>query len=381
VLLSVLSGASGLTGCKKEQKAPAEAASSAAPRPAASSPRVAALLITIAHADVKEYVSRRPKPTRSRAEALALSTKLAAEVKQTPARFHELARAHSEDPFAAGGGELGAWKPGENADLDGIVARLAEGEVSDPLDTEYGYRIVQRIAALPEASLAARQLVVAYAGATRAPAALARTPAEARTRAEELLARARREPASFEALIKTDSDGWDRDRAGAMGTWKTNGGRYPAAFDRAIAALKEGELSEPVESEFGVHVFQRLAVPATAPEIAGAHILIAFKGAEKARSTVVRTRAEAEVEATRLAAEVRGDPTRFGQLALERSDDLTGKRGGDLGAWRAGAMPAAFDEAMKALKVGEVGGPVLTQFGYHVLLRRAAPTEKDYVVH
>ena len=112
----------------------------------------------------------------------------------------------------------------------------------------------------------------------------------------------------------------------------------------------------------------------------GAHILIAFKGAEKARSTVVRSRAEAEAEAKRIAAEVREDPARFGPLALERSDDVTGKRGGDLGSWRAGAMPAAFDEAMVALKIGEVGGPVLTQFGYHVLLRRAAPVEKDYVV-
>lgn len=388
VLLSVLSGS---IGCGKEQKAPAEAASgegtkapsqarSEEPRPAASSDRVSALMITIAHADVKEYVSRRPKPARSRAEALARATKLAAEVRQTPARFHDVARAYSEDPFAAGGGELGTWKVGENADLDPIVARLAAGEVSEPVDTEYGYRIVQRAAALPDEPLSARQLVVAYTGATRAPAALARSKEEARARAEELLSRARRDPASFEALIKAESDGWDRDRAGAMGTWKMNGKRYPAAFDRAISALKEGELSGPVESEFGVHVFQRLAVQASAPAISGAHILIAFKGAEKARSTVARSREEAEAEAKRIAAEVRADPARFGPLALERSDDVTGKRGGDLGSWRAGAMPAAFDEAMAALKVGEVGGPVLTQFGYHVLLRRAAPAEKDYVV-
>jgi parvulin-like peptidyl-prolyl isomerase len=392
-LLGTLIGLIGLTGCRKDQKAPAEVAledgpkapspspaSSASARPARSSERIAALMITIAHADVKEFVSRRAKPTRSRAEALALATKIAAEARQTPARFHDLARTYSEDPFAAGGGELGAWKAGENADLDSIVAKLAAGEISDPLDTEYGYRIVQRAAALPDEPVAARQLVVAYAGATRAPAALTRSKAEARARAEDLLSRARREPAAFEALIKAESDGWDRDRAGAMGTWKLTGGRYPAAFDRAIFALKEGELSSPVESEFGIHIFQRLAVPNTAPAISGAHILIAFKGAEKARSTVTRSREEAEAEAKRIAAEAHADPARFGQLALEHSDDVTGQRGGDLGSWRAGAMPAAFDEAMSALKIGEIGGPVLTQFGYHVLLRRAAPAEKDYVV-
>lgn len=391
-LLSILAGLVGLSGCGKEQKAPAEVASgetprapaaapSASPHPAGSSERIAALMITIAHADVKEFVSRRAKPTRSRAEALALARKIVADARQAPARFHDLARTYSEDPFAAGGGELGAWKPGDNADLDGIIPGLAAGEISEPIDTEYGYRIVQRVAPLPEEPISARQLVVAYAGATRAPAALTRTRAEAQARAEDLLNRARREPAAFEALIKAESDGWDRDRAGVMGTWKLNGGRYPAAFDRAIFALKEGELSGPVESEFGVHIFQRLAVPVTAPEISGAHILIAFKGAEKARSTVTRSKEEAEAEAKLIAEEARKDPARFGQLALERSDDVTGKRGGDLGSWRAGAMPAAFDEAMTALKIGDVGGPVLTQFGYHVLLRRAAPAEKDYVVH
>lgn len=390
--LALLSALCGSIGCTKEQKAPAEAASGAAaqapspapsadPLPAAMSERLSALMITIAYADVKEYMSRRPKPTRGRAEALALATRLAADVKQAPARFHELARTYSEDPYAAGGGELGTWKVGDNVDLDGVVAKLAPGEVTSPLDTEYGYRVIQRIATLPDEPIAARQLVVAYAGATRAPAALTRSKAEAEVRAEELLSRARRDPAGFEALIKTESDGWDRDRAGAMGSWKMNGGRYPVAFDRAIYALKEGELSPPVESEFGVHLFQRLATRASIPEVSGAHILISFRGAEKSRSTVVRSREEAEVEAKRIAAEARLDPTRFGQLALEHSDDATGKHGGDLGSWRAGAMPAALDEAMKALKIGEVGGPVLTQFGYHVLLRRAAPAEKDYVVH
>lgn len=400
-LLSWLVILSVLIGCGKEKSAPAgdatevvltarphdhehdhdhEHAHGEAQRPSGSGPRLSALLITIAHADVKEYSSRRPKPARSRAEALLLARKLVAEARQAPARFREIAREHSDDPAAPSGGEIGTWTAGEDAELDSVVAKLSVSEISDPIDTEFGVRIVQRAPVLPDESISARQLVVAYAGATRAPASLSRSKAEARARAEELLSRARRDPAAFEALIKAESDGWDRDRGGAMGTWKTNGGRYPVAFDRAVFALKEGELSGPVESEFGVHVFQRVAANTSAPEMAGAHILISFKGAEKARSTVVRTKEEAEAEAKRLVAQAREDPTRFGQLAQERSDDITGKRGGDLGSWRKGSMPAPFDEAIEALKIGEIGGPVLTQFGYHVLLRRAAPTEKDYVV-
>jgi peptidyl-prolyl cis-trans isomerase SurA len=100
-----------------------------------------------------------------------------------------------------------------------------------------------------------------------------------------------------------------------------------------------------------------------------------------ARRGIRRSREEAKEEAERILAEARRDPALFGQLAAARSDDATRKQGGDLGSFRHGAMPQALEEAMAHLKIGEVGGPVLTPYGYHVLLRREAPTDKDYVVH
>lgn len=350
-----------------------------APGQGGASGRISASVITISHIDVEKFASRREKPSRSKAEALELARTISAQARQQPARFGELAREHSEDPVAPEGGELGAWEAGKNADIDGIIGGLAVGEISEPLDTEYGYRILQRNTPLPDEPVAARQLIVAWTGATRAPSTVARAKAHALDRAEGIAARARREPAGFEALIMAESDGWDRLRGGHMGTWAMNGGHFPAPFDRAVHSLKVGEISDPVESEFGYHVLQRLAVGGSAAAIAGAHILIAFQGAEKARATVTRSKEEAETEAKRLVEQARAAPDRFGVLAAERSDDVTRKRGGDLGSWRQGSMPAAFDDAMAKLKPGEVGGPVLTQFGYHVLLRREAPTERPYV--
>lgn len=68
----------------------------------------------------------------------------------------------------------------------------------------------------------------------------------------------------------------------------------------------------------------------------------------------------------------------FAKLAEEFSEDPSGKEnGGNLGLFARGAMVKAFEDAAFSLqKVGELAGPVETQFGYHVirLAERTAET-------
>ena len=59
--------------------------------------------------------------------------------------FDELAKAHSEDPSAALGGDLGFVSPSDLADpvFAATAAGLEVGEISQPVLTAYGYHVIQ----------------------------------------------------------------------------------------------------------------------------------------------------------------------------------------------------------------------------------------------
>lgn len=57
----------------------------------------------------------------------------------------------------------------------------------------------------------------------------------------------------------------------------------------------------------------------------------------------------------------------FAELARKHSECPSGQRGGDLGEFGPGQMVKEFDEVVFSAAVGEVQGPVKTQFGYHLL--------------
>jgi len=74
-----------------------------------------------------------------------------------------------------------------------------------------------------------------------------------------------------------------------------------------------------------------------------------------------KTRAEAALGRLRGGAD-------FAQVAKEMSEDpATASRGGDLGLIGAGELVPEVDKLIQSLKPGEIGGPVRSPFGYHVV--------------
>ena len=93
------------------------------------------------------------------------------------------------------------------------------------------------------------------------------------------------------------------------------------------------------------------------------HILIK---ADKAAAPDVKQKAKARAEA--LLVDARKNPAGFGDLAKKNSDDPgSAAQGGDLDFFGRGAMVKPFEDAAFAMKTGEIGNVVETDFGYHVI--------------
>ena len=101
----------------------------------------------------------------------------------------------------------------------------------------------------------------------------------------------------------------------------------------------------------------------TAEERRARHILIK---ADKDAPADVKQKAKARAEA--LLAEARKNPAGFAELATKNSDDTgSAAQGGDLDFFGRGAMVKPFEDAVFAMKPGEISNVVESDFGYHII--------------
>ena len=90
------------------------------------------------------------------------------------------------------------------------------------------------------------------------PKADAKTKKAAKDKAEAILVELKANPAIFEAKAKSDSACPSSANGGSLGAFQK--GQMVPEFEKAVIALKDGQISEIVETQFGYHIIRRDAL-------------------------------------------------------------------------------------------------------------------------
>ncbi len=171
------------------------------------------------------------------------------------ADFAALAKEYSEDKGSKdNGGDIGyitalsTVYPVENAAYNTEV-----GKISAPFKTQFGYHIVKVIDKRPaNGQIRIEQIMVAV------PKSKGAEGIEAGRKRIDSVAMLLKQGASFEVLVKQYSD--DKFSVNEGGKLPPFGvGHYVPVFENAAFALKNpGDISAPVQTEYGFHIFKLL---------------------------------------------------------------------------------------------------------------------------
>ncbi len=120
-------------------------------------------------------------------------------------------------------------------------------------------------------------------------------------------------------------------------------------------SVPEGELRKYYEENASRY--------AVAEERRASHILLKVDPDAKSAD-----REAAKQKAEELVAQLRKNPGQFAELAKKNSQDPgSAAKGGDLDFFGRGMMVKPFEDAVFAMKPGEISNPVLSDFGYHII--------------
>jgi peptidyl-prolyl cis-trans isomerase SurA len=186
-----------------------------------------------------------------------------------------------------------------------------------------------------------------------------------RVRGEEILRQLER-GADFARLAAAFSDAPDAMSGGVIGLRAAD--RLPRLFVNAVAGLQPGQTAPLQRSPNGFHVLKLLERQdsglgklATEPieQTHARHILM--------RPSDLVPEPEVVRRLSLIRQRVLTGEADFAEMARQYSIDGSAGRGGDLGWVYPGDTVPPFEQAMRALKPGEISEPVRTPFGYHLI--------------
>jgi peptidyl-prolyl cis-trans isomerase SurA len=166
--------------------------------------------------------------------------------------FAKVAATYSDAPDAMQGGSLG-WRPAGRLPTLFLEAleRMQAGDVSDILRSPNGFHMVKLLEKRGRAAPAGVQQTNVRHILLRAREGLSES--EARERLRRLRERIVT-GTDFAEIAKLHSEDASAQKGGDLG-WVAPGDTVPE-FERAMNDLKEGEVSEPIQTPFGWHLVQ-----------------------------------------------------------------------------------------------------------------------------
>ncbi len=181
-----------------------------------------------------------------------------------------------------------------------------------------------------------------------------------RNRAEQALAKLRG-GAPFAQVAAGYSDAQDALKGGELG-WRP-ADRLPPLFAEPLQKMKPGEVSDVLRSPSGFHIVKLLDrrskdTPVVITQTHARHILI------KTSELVSESEAKQRLQEIKQRIDKGAD---FAEQARLHSEDGSAPQGGDLGWLSPGETVPEFENAMDALKVGQVSGLVQSGFGWHLI--------------
>ena len=212
--------------------------------------------------------------------------------------------------------QIKAWYDGHAADF-----KQGESVTLEYVDVD-GATLASTVAPADEAALRKRyddeksrfispeQRLVSHILVAVPASADAAAQKAAEQKAARLAAQARQPGGDFAALAKANSDDAGSKGSGGDLSWVAHDGSMVKPFEDALFAMQDGQISDPVRTDFGYHVLQLR-------EIRPGH----GKSFEEVRDELAREQAEADGErayndlAGRLVNEVLKNPTALGPAA------------------------------------------------------------------
>jgi hypothetical protein len=276
-----------------------------------------------------------------------------------------LAAQNSDDEVTrASGGSLGGVRSTDLPDafLDALTT-LRPGEVSKIVETGLGFHILLRRSPPPHEQVEGRRVVIRYAGTLSDidSSSSDRTRDEALARANLVVAQARDGSRPFEALVAEFSEGVDRGLGGDLGLWSTLApGERPREVE-ALSRLKIGEVSPPLDTQWGFQVLQRIE-PSSHPHYAMTALHLRFQVGVRAEDP--ESRQSVRDKAFALARTLSRSPSAFADAQQHQGEE------GELEQWDWGHGPLQLAEALERLRFGEIAPePVEIPFCFVIPMR------------